>query len=135
MRHVCLVVDFVPHEAAGYEIGCAKQTVVISKSIIRRPLVLSGFFILKKRRFFGFSQAPFNQTKLASQRRKSDVNGSPWHNEIVESFHGRFWDECLNRGQLWTLTEARVVVDDFRQKYNQVRKALLSAAASDKPIS
>ncbi len=47
--------------------------------------------------------------------------GSPWQNRFVESFHGRFRDECLNREQLWTLTEARVVVGDFRQKYNQVR--------------
>jgi transposase InsO family protein len=47
--------------------------------------------------------------------------GSPWQNGFVESFHGRFRDECLNREQLWTLTEARVVVSDFRQKYNQVR--------------
>jgi len=47
--------------------------------------------------------------------------GSPWQNGFVESFHGRFRDECLNREQLWTLTEARVVVGDFRQKYNQVR--------------
>jgi transposase InsO family protein len=47
--------------------------------------------------------------------------GSPWQNGFVESFHGRFRDECLNREQLWTLAEARVVVGDFRQKYNQVR--------------
>jgi len=47
--------------------------------------------------------------------------GSPWQNGFVESFHGRFRDECLNREQLWTLTEARVVVGDCRQKYNQVR--------------
>ena len=47
--------------------------------------------------------------------------GSPWQNGFVESFHGRFRDECLNREQLWTLTEARVVVGDFRQQYNQVR--------------
>ena len=33
--------------------------------------------------------------------------GSPWQNGFVESFHGRFRDECLNREQLWTLTEAR----------------------------
>lgn len=46
---------------------------------------------------------------------------SPWQNGFVESFHGRFRDECLNREQLWTLTEARVVVGDFRQQYNQVR--------------
>jgi len=47
--------------------------------------------------------------------------GSPWQNGFVESFHGRFRDECLNREQLWTLTEARVVVGDFRQKYNEIR--------------
>jgi len=28
--------------------------------------------------------------------------GSPWQNGFVESFHGRFRDECLNREQLWT---------------------------------
>ena len=47
--------------------------------------------------------------------------GSPWQNGFVESFHGRFRDECLNQEQLWTLTEARVVIGDFRCKYNQQR--------------
>src|ERR1017187_2597786 len=47
--------------------------------------------------------------------------GSPWQNGFVESFHGRFRDECLNREQLWTLTEARVVIEDFRIKYNHKR--------------
>ncbi|TAN36682.1 MAG: IS3 family transposase [Verrucomicrobia bacterium] len=41
--------------------------------------------------------------------------GSPWQNGFVESFHGRFRDECLNREQLWTLTE------DFRREYNHFR--------------
>ena len=47
--------------------------------------------------------------------------GSPWQNGFVESFHGRFRDECLNREQLWTLTEARVIIEDFRRDYNQQR--------------
>jgi len=47
--------------------------------------------------------------------------GSPWQNGFVESFHGRLRDECLNREQLWTLTEARVVVEDYRREYNQRR--------------
>jgi len=47
--------------------------------------------------------------------------GSPWQNGFVESFHGRFRDECLNREQLWTLTEARVVIGDYRREYNQRR--------------
>jgi transposase InsO family protein len=47
--------------------------------------------------------------------------GSPWQNGFVESFHGRFRDECLNREQLWTLSEARVVIEDYRREYNQRR--------------
>ena len=47
--------------------------------------------------------------------------GSPWQNGFVESFHGRLRDKCLNREQLWTLTEARVVIEDYRQEYNQGR--------------
>lgn len=35
----------------------------------------------------------------------------------MESFRG----ECLNREQLWTLTEARVVIEDFRCEYNHLR--------------
>jgi transposase InsO family protein len=47
--------------------------------------------------------------------------GSPWQNGFVESFHGRFRDECLNREQMWTLTEARVVIRDYQAEYNQLR--------------
>ena len=47
--------------------------------------------------------------------------GSPWQNGFVESFHGRLRDECLNREQLWTLTEARVVIEDYRCQYNHPR--------------
>jgi Integrase core domain len=39
----------------------------------------------------------------------------------VESFHGRFRDECLNGEQLHTLTEARVVIGDYGKEYNQSR--------------
>ena len=39
----------------------------------------------------------------------------------MESFHGRLRDECLNREQFWTLTEARVVIEDYRREYNTFR--------------
>ena len=47
--------------------------------------------------------------------------GSPWQNGYVESFHGRLRDECLNREQFWTLTEARVIIEDYRREYNTFR--------------
>ena len=40
--------------------------------------------------------------------------GSPWQNGIIESFNPCLREECLNCEQLWTLTKARVVIDDWR---------------------
>ena len=50
--------------------------------------------------------------------------GSPWsrgRGRFIESFHSRFRAECLDREQLWTLSEARVVIEDWRREYNEKR--------------
>ena len=47
--------------------------------------------------------------------------GSPWQNGYIESFNGRLRDECLKRELFYTLTEARVVIEDWRWKYNNIR--------------
>jgi transposase InsO family protein len=47
--------------------------------------------------------------------------GSPWQNGYVESFHDKFRRECLGREIFYTLSECRVVVKDWKWKYNHVR--------------
>jgi len=47
--------------------------------------------------------------------------GCPWQNGYIESFNARLREECLEREELWTLTEARVVLEDWRMKYNGIR--------------
>ena len=47
--------------------------------------------------------------------------GCPWQNGYAESFNGRFRRECLNRELLYTLSEGRVVFEDWRRSYNQER--------------
>lgn len=47
--------------------------------------------------------------------------GSPWQNGYVESFHDKFRRECLAREIFYTLSESRVVIGDWREKYNHVR--------------
>ncbi|MFM2221657.1 MAG: hypothetical protein RLZZ553_1405, partial [Verrucomicrobiota bacterium] len=47
--------------------------------------------------------------------------GSPWQNGYVESFHDKFRRECLARELFYTLSEACVVIGDWRRKYNTVR--------------
>jgi len=47
--------------------------------------------------------------------------GSPWENGYIESFNGKLRDELLNREIFTTLTEARVLIEEWRKEYNQVR--------------
>ena len=47
--------------------------------------------------------------------------GKPWQNGTDESFNGRFRDECLNLEWLRSRREARVIIETWRQHYNQVR--------------
>ena len=47
--------------------------------------------------------------------------GCPWQNGYVESFNSRFRAECLNRELLYTLSESRVVFEDWRHYYNRER--------------
>ena len=48
--------------------------------------------------------------------------GKPNQNAYIESFNGRLRDECLNINQFWSLTHARVVIDDWKLEYNQHRR-------------
>lgn len=47
--------------------------------------------------------------------------GSPWENPFVESFGSRVRDEVLSIEAFGSLAEAKVVVEDWRQIYNNVR--------------
>ncbi len=47
--------------------------------------------------------------------------GSPWENGYNESFNGRLRDEFLNGELFHTLTEARVLIEDWRKHYNHIR--------------
>ncbi len=47
--------------------------------------------------------------------------GKPWQNGMDESFNGKFRDECLSLEWFRARTEAKVIIEDWRQHYNQVR--------------
>jgi transposase InsO family protein len=47
--------------------------------------------------------------------------GSSWENGYIESFNGKLRDELLSREVFTTLEEARVLIEQWRREYNQVR--------------
>lgn len=47
--------------------------------------------------------------------------GSPWENPYIESFNGKFRDECLNCEVFMNLAEARTMIEAWREEYNTER--------------
>lgn len=47
--------------------------------------------------------------------------GKPMQNGYIESFNGKFRDECLNEHWFTSLAQAREVIADWRRDYNEVR--------------
>ena len=47
--------------------------------------------------------------------------GKPWQNGVTESFNGKFRDECLSLEWFRSRAEAKVIIEAWRQHYNQVR--------------
>ena len=47
--------------------------------------------------------------------------GSPWENGYIESFNGKLRDELLNREIFTSLTEAKVLIEQWRGEYNHIR--------------
>lgn len=47
--------------------------------------------------------------------------GRPMQNAIVESFNGKFRDECLNEHWFTSLKDAKQIIEDWRISYNHVR--------------
>lgn len=47
--------------------------------------------------------------------------GKPWQNGVAESFNGKFRDECLSLEWFRSRAEAKVIIDQWRRHYNEVR--------------
>ena len=59
--------------------------------------------------------------------------GSPWENGYVESFNSKLRDELLNGEVFTTLTEAKVLIEQWRREYNHARPHMRSWLSATSP--
>ena len=67
------------------------------------------------------SKAMFFWSQLTKVKLHFIQPGKPTQNAFVESFNGRFRDGCLNQHWFYDLTDARRIIDDWRDHYNDIR--------------
>ena len=65
--------------------------------------------------------------------------GKPWQNGSNESFNGKFRDECLSMQWFKNRIDAKILIEEFRRQFNEVRPhsslAQLTPAQFKKTIS
>lgn len=47
--------------------------------------------------------------------------GKPWQNGSNESFNGKFRDECLSMQWFKNRVDAKILIENFRREYNEIR--------------
>ena len=116
------VIDEYTRECLAIEVGASlrSQDVILTLS---RLLRLYG----KPGHVRSDNGAEFTAAKVMRWLRDNAIGpafitpGSPWQNGVVESFNGKLRDELLNREWFRTRVEAKVLIERWRQFYNERR--------------
>jgi len=67
------------------------------------------------------SRAFLAWTQARGIRHLLNAPGKPTQNAYIESFNGKFRDECLNEHWFESLAQARNLITEWRRDYNEVR--------------
>lgn len=121
LKMLC-VIDEYTRECLAIEIGASlrSQDVILTLSRLMR---LYG----KPAYIRSDNGAEFTAAKVMRWLRDQDVGpafitpGSPWQNGFVESFNSKLRDELLNREWFRGRAEAKVLIEQWRQFYNEQR--------------
>lgn len=116
------VIDEYTRECLAIEVGASLR----SQDVI---LTLSRLMRLHGKPAFVRSDngAEFTAAKVMRWLRDNAIGpafiapGSPWQNGFVESFNGKLRDELLNREWFRSRAEAKVLIESWRQFYNERR--------------
>lgn len=121
LKMLC-VIDEYTRECLAIDVGASlrAQDVILTLSRLMR-LYGKPAFVRSD------NGAEFTATKVMRWLRDAAIGpafiapGSPWQNGFVESFNGKLRDELLNREWFRSRAEAKVLIERWRQFYNEQR--------------
>lgn len=119
----CLtVVDDATHEAVAIETERAISGQMLTRILDRLALTRGLPKVIRTdngKEFCGKAMVTWAHARGVQLRLIEP--GKPNQNAYVESFNGRFRDECLNEHLFTSLLHARTMIETWRREYNQER--------------
>ena len=119
----CLaVVDDATHESVVIEVERAMSGIGVTRVLDRLATSRGLPQVLRSdngKEFCGKAMLEWAHSRGVALRLIEP--GKPNQNAYVESFNGRFRDECLNEHWFTSLLHARTVIETWRREYNEER--------------
>jgi len=119
----CLtIVDDATHEAVAIEVERAISGLTVTRVLDRLALSRGLPQVIRTdngKEFCGKAMVEWAHARGLDLRLIEP--GKPNQNAYVESFNGRFRDECLNEHWFTGLLHARTVIETWRREYNEER--------------
>lgn len=131
----CLtIVDDATHEAVAIEVERAISGHMLTRVLDRLALSRGLPRVIRTdngKEFCGKAMVTWAHERGVDLRLIEP--GKPNQNAYIESFNGRFRDECLNEHWFTNLLHARTIIETWRREYNEQRpkKALGGMTPSD----
>ena len=131
----CLtIVDDATHEAVAIEVERAISGHMLTRVLDRLALSRGLPRVIRTdngKEFCGKAMVTWAHQRGVDLRLIEP--GKPNQNAYIESFNGRFRDECLNEHWFISLLHARTIIETWRREYNEERpkKALGGMTPSD----
>jgi len=139
----CYAMDFVHDRlATGRRFKCWTMTDLCSKEMpviavdvsiggARVCRILDRLFLTRPETLILDNGPEFASTALDAWAAQYGLHlhfiqpGKPVQNAFIESFNGKFRDECLNEHWFLTLQEAQLVIEAWRREYNEERHSAI----------
>ena len=119
----CLtIVDDATHEAVAIEVERAISGLMLTRVLDRLALSRGLPKVIRTdngKEFCGKAMVTWAHQRGVDLRLIEP--GKPNQNAYVESFNGRFRDECLNEHWFTNLLHARTIIETWRREYNEER--------------
>ena len=119
-----IIRDLYDNSIVAYKTG-TEQTVNLVLNTIRaakkKEKVTAELQLHSDQGFQYTSQAYFNLTKSYGIMPSMSRRGNPYDNALAENFFSILKTECIYRTRLRTYDEARLIIDDYINFYNNER--------------
>ena len=122
--YLSIIRDLYDNSIVAYKTG-TKQTIHLVLNTIKaakkKEKVTAELQLHSDQGFQYTSQAYFNLTKSYGITPSMSRRGNPYDNALAENFFSILKTECIYRTKLQTYDEARLIIDDYINFYNNER--------------